>query len=143
MGILYLKRIKKMNYLGVTIRKININENNKKQNVSPRTLSKEILTLHRKLKKLDKKITTTYVIEKDNHMSKYHAHLMINYEDKLNLYNQLSRFIGGNIWEERKERLDTINGCSGKYGEVDTHFIYDEIGFLEYLNKTEQTKTLV
>ena len=132
-----------MNSIGIMIRKIDIQENGKKLNPTPKNLHKQIKTLHSKLKKNDKDITTTYVIEKDNNKGKFHTHILMNYNDKQNLSNQLSRFIGGNSWEERNEGLDTINGCNGRYGEVDTHFIYDEVEFLNYMNKTEQTETLV
>ena len=131
-----------MNKIGIMIRKMDLQENGKKLNPTSKNLHKQIKTLHSKLKKHDTDITTTYVIEKDN-SKKFHTHLLINYNNEKNLYNQLSRFIGGNSWEERKDGLDTINGCNGKYGEVDTHFIYDEVEFLNYLNKTEQTETLV
>ena len=143
MGISYLKTTKTMNFIGVTIRKINISGRGKKESITPKIYNKQILTLHRKLKKLDEKISTTYVIERDNHKNKFHAHLLINYENENNIYNQLSRFIGGNIWKEREERLQTIYGCYGKYGEVDTHLIYDEKGFTGYLNKHEQINTLI
>lgn len=132
-----------MNKIGIMIRKMDIQEKGKKLNPTSKNLQKQIKTLHNKLKKNDTDITTTYVIEKDNNKGKFHTHLLINYNDEKNLYNQLSRFIGGNSWEERKEGLDTINGCNGKYGEVDTHFIYDEVEFLNYMNKTQQTETLV
>ena len=143
MGISYLKTTTTMNSLGVTIRKISISKGGRKENISSKDYNKQILTLHRKLKKIDKKMTTSYVVERDNHKNKFHMHLLINYTDKTNLYNQLSRFIGGNAWKERKEGLDTIYGCNGKYGEVDTHYIYNEIGFINYMNKYEQSKTLI
>ena len=144
MGISYLKTTTTMNSLGVTIRKISISKRGRKENISSKDYNKQILTLHRKLKKIDKKMTTSYVVERDNrHKRKFHMHLLINYTDKTNLYNQLSRFIGGNAWKERKEGLDTIYGCNGKYGEVDTHYIYNEIGFINYMNKYEQSKTLI
>jgi hypothetical protein len=144
MGTSYLKTTTTMNSLGVTIRKISISKGGRKENISSKDYNKQILTLHRKLKKIDKKMTTSYVVERDNrHKRKFHMHLLINYTDKTNLYNQLSRFIGGNIWKERKEGLDTIYGCNGKYGEVDTHCIYNEIGFINYMNKDGLTKTLI
>ena len=143
MGISYLKTTTTMNSLGVTIRKISISKRGRKENISSKDYNKQILTLHRKLKKIDKKMTTSYVVERDNHKNKFHMHLLINYTDKTNLYNQLSRFIGGNTWKERKEGLGTIYGCNGKYGEVDTHYIYNEIGFINYMNKDEQSKTLI
>lgn len=132
-----------MNTIGIMIRKKNYNDNGKIQNPTRKNLHKQFHTLHRKLKKNDKKIITNYVIEKDNHKGNYHTHLLIQYNDKNNLYNQLSRFIDGNIWKEREDGFDTIYGCSGKYGEVDTHYIYDEVEFLRYMNKHEQTKTLI
>ena len=132
-----------MNTIGIMIRKKNYNDNGKIENPTRKNLHKQFHTLHRKLKKNDKNIITNYVIEKDNHKGNYHTHLLIQYNDKNNLYNQLSRFIGGNIWEEREKGFDTIYGCYGKYGEVDTHYIYDEVEFLRYMNKHEQTKKLI
>ena len=132
-----------MNTIGVMIRKIDVQENGKKLNPSSKNLNKQIKTLHGKLKKIDKDITTTYVDEKDKYKGRFHTHLLINYKDDQNLYNQLSRFVGGNSWEERKEGLDTIYGCNGKYGEVDTHFIYDEVGFIRYMNVEGITEKLI
>ncbi len=132
-----------MNTIGIMIRKKNYNDNGKIENPTRKNLHKQFHTLHRKLKKNDKNIITNYVIEKDNHKGNYHTHLLIQYNDKNNLYNQLSRFIGGNIWKERENDFDTIYCCSGEYGEVDTHLIYNEVEFLRYMNKQEQTKTLI
>lgn len=132
-----------MDTIGIMIRKKNYNNNGKIQNPTRKNLHKQFHTLHRKLKKNDKNLITNYVIEKDNHKGNFHSHLLIHYTDKNNLYNQLSRFIGGNIWKERKEGFNTIYGCYGKYGEVDTHYIYDEVEFINYMNKYEQSKTLI
>ncbi len=132
-----------MNTIGIQIRKIDINENGKKYNPTTNNLHKQLKTLHRKLKKKDENLLTTYSIEKDNHKGNFHSHLLIHYKDKDNLYNELSRFIGGSIWKERKEGFNTICGCYGKYGEVDTHYIYDEDGFINYMNKHEQSITLI
>lgn len=132
-----------MNKIGIMIRKKNYDDKGKIQNPTRKNLHKQFHTLHRKLKKNDKNIITNYVIEKDNHKGKFHSHLLIHYTDKNNLYNQLSRFIGGNIWNERKEGFETIYGCNGKYGEVDTHLIYDEVEFLKYMNKYQISKTLI
>ena len=132
-----------MDTIGIMIRKKNFNNNGEIQKTTRKNLHKQFKTLHRKLKKNDKDLTTNYVIEKDNHKGNFHSHLLIHYTDKNNLYNQLSRFIGGNIWKERKEGFNTIYGCYGKYGEVDTHYIYDEVEFINYMNKYEQSKTLI
>ena len=132
-----------MNTIGVMIRKKNYDDKGKIQNPTRKNLHKQFQTLHRKLKKNDKNLITNYVIEKDNHKGKFHSHLLIHYTDKNNLYNQLSRFIGGNLWNERKEGYYTIYGCNGKFGEVDIHPIYDEVKFMNYLNKYEQSNTLI
>lgn len=134
-----------MNKIGIKIRKKNYDDNGKIQNPTRKNLLKQIKTLHTKLKKKDKYLTTTFVIEKDNNqIGKYHTHLLIKYTVKENLYNQLSRYIGGDIWKKKEDKLNTIYGCDGKYGEVDTHSIYDEIGFVNiYMNKREQSETLV
>ena len=141
---LYLNTTKIMNKIGIKIRKKNYTDNGKIQNPTRKNLNKQIKTLHNKLKKNDKYLTTTFVIEKDKYQKgKYHTHLLIHYTDKNNLYNQLSRHIGGNSWEERESGFNTIYGCNGKYGEVDTHGIYDEIGFINYMNKYEQSISLI
>jgi len=143
MGILYIKTTKTMDTIGIMIRKKNYNDNGKVQNPTRKNLDKQFHTLHRKMKKSDKNLITNYVIEKDNHKGKFHSHLLIYFTDKNNLYNQLSRFIGGNIWKEREEGFNTVYGCYGMYGEVDTHNIYDEVGFINYMNKIEQSITLI
>lgn len=132
-----------MNTIGIMIRKKNYSDNGKIQHPTRKNLQKQFNTLHKKLKKKDKDLITDYVIERDNHKGKFHSHLLIQYSDKNNLFNQLSRFIGGNTWNERIEGFETICGCLGKYGEVDTHYIYDEVEFLNYMNKYEQSETLI
>ncbi len=83
-----------MNKIAVTIRKFDYKHGNH-QNPSRKILHKQILKLHRNIKKNDC-IYTEYAIEKDSDKSKYHSHLLIHYNDRENLYNQLLRFIGGN-----------------------------------------------
>ncbi|MGM1056319.1 MAG: hypothetical protein ACQEWG_10590 [Bacteroidota bacterium] len=129
-----------MKELGVMIRKINITGRKKITSPSIEELIKQVKTLHRKIKKNDH-ITTYYSIESDTNKGKYHTHLLIRYNDEKNLYEQLSRFIGGNTWEERVNGLDPIKSCKGKYGEVDTHFIYNETGFLNYMEKKSIMET--
>jgi len=132
-----------MNSLGIMIRKINISEKGIKSHPTKQQLKKQILTLHKKLKKSDKDLSTTYVIEKDNHKYQYHIHLLIKHTNSDNLNKQLLRFIGGNTWEDKKDSLDPIKICKGKYGEVNSHYIYDETDFINYMNKHDQTLTLI
>ncbi len=130
-----------MKELGIMIRKINKSGINKITNPNKEELIKQVKTLHRKLKKNDS-IITYYVVESDtNKRGKYHIHLLIRYNDEKNLYEQLSRFIGGNLWEERISGLNTLKTCKGKYGEVDSHFIYNEVGFLNYMEKKSIMET--
>lgn len=113
----------------------------RKNRTNKKLLDKEILTLHKKLKKKDS-VTTYFSTEKDPQKGKYHTHLLIQYNDGDNLYNQLNRFIGGNTWVNEKKGLDEVKINDGKWGEVHTHNIYDENRFIGYMNKHELTKTL-
>jgi len=129
-----------MNKLAITIRKFDYKYGNH-QNPSRKRLDKQILKLHRNIKKKDA-IYTEYSIEKDKYDYKYHTHLLIHYNDKKNLYEQLSRFIGGNDWKIREKGLDTFDECSGKYGRVHAEYIRDEWDYRHYIDKFTQTKTL-
>ena len=122
-----------MNSIGIMIRRRN--RTNKK------LLDKEIITLHSKLKKKDT-ITTHYTTEKDYSKGNYHTHLIIQYNDDKNLYNQLNKFIGGNTWKVNKSGLDEVKINNGKWGEIHTHPLWNEEGFKGYMNKHELTKTL-
>lgn len=112
------------------------------QNPKPKLLHKQILKLHRNIKKNDI-IYTEYSIERDEDKSKYHSHLLIHYTDKENLYNQLSRFIGGDGWIIREKGLNTFDECNGKYGCIHTEPIRDEWNYRNYMDKSTQTITLV
>ena len=126
-----------MKSIGVMFRKIDKTANNRITNPNKEQLKKQVKTLHRKLKKKDA-IITHYVIESDtNKGGKYHTHLLIKYNNDDNLYNGLSRFIGGTTWEQKDWGLDTLKTCKGIYGEVDTHHIYDELEFMRYMEKKE------
>jgi len=122
-----------MNSIGIMIRRRN--RTNKK------LLNKEIITLHSKLKKGDT-ITTHYTTEKDFTKGNYHTHLIIQYNDDKNLYNQLNHFIGGNTREVNKSGLDEVKINNGKWGEIHIHPLWNEDGFRGYMNKHELTKTL-
>ena len=122
-----------MKSVGVLIRR--------KIRTNKKLLNKEITTLHSKLKKNDD-IITHFSTEKDNSKGRYHSHLIIQYNDDKNLYNQLNKFIGGNGWIEEKDGLEEVKINNGKWGEIHTHNLWDEIGFKGYMNKNELTKTL-
>jgi hypothetical protein len=122
-----------MKEIGIMIRR--------KKRTNKKLLEKEVLTLHRKLKKNDD-IITHFTTEKDYSKGNYHTHLIIKHNDDKNLYNQLNNFIGGNIWEVDKSGLDEVKINNGKWGEIHTHNLYNEVGFMGYMNKYELTKTL-
>jgi len=130
-----------MNKLTIRIRKFDYINGNY-QNPTRKVLHKQILKLHRNIKKNDN-IYTEYSIEKDTDRTKYHTHLLIHYNNKKNLYNQLSRFIGGNGWILREYGLDTFDECNGKYGCIHTEQIKGEWNYRRYMNKEELTKTLI
>ncbi len=130
-----------MNKIAITIRKFDYKHGNH-QNPSRKILHKQILKLHRNIKKNDA-IRTEYSIEKDSDKTKYHTHLLIHYNDKKNLYKQLSRFIGGNDWKIRESRLETFDECNGKYGLIHTEPVLNELDYRRYINKQELTKALI
>ena len=122
-----------MKLLGIMIRR--------RKRTNKKILDKEIITLHSKLKKNDT-IITHYTTEKDYTKRNYHTHLIIEHNDDKNLYNQLNHFIGGNCWESDESGLDEIKINNGKWGEIHTHHIWDELRFKGYMNKHKQLKTL-
>ena len=130
-----------MKKLAVTIRKFDYKHGNY-QNPSRKVLHRQMLKLHRNIKKNDP-IHTEYSIERESDRSKYHSHLLIHYNNKKNLYEQLSRFIGGSGWKTRESGLDTFDECNGKYGCIHTEVIKGEWSYRTYMDKQEQIKTLV
>ncbi|MDG1930626.1 MAG: hypothetical protein P8I58_04815 [Flavobacteriaceae bacterium] len=122
-----------MKSIGIMIRR--------RSRTNKKLLDKQILTLHKKLKKNDN-IITHYSTEKDYLKGNYHSHLLIQYNNDKNLYNELNRFIGGNVWNKDYEGLDEVKINNGKWGEIHTHNIWDEVGFKGYINKNELTKIL-
>lgn len=122
-----------MKSIGIMIRR--------RSRTNKKLLDKQILTLHKKLKKNDD-IITHYSTEKDYLKGNYHSHLLIQYNNDKNLYNELNRFIGGNVWNKDYEGLDEVKINNGKWGEIHTHNIWDEVGFKGYINKNELTKIL-
>ena len=122
-----------MKLLGIMIRR--------KKRTNQKQLNKEILNLHRKIKKKDS-IITYYCTEKDFNRNSFHTHILIEFNNEINLYNQLNRFIGSNYWTIDESGLDTIKMNNGKWGEIHTHNIYDKEGFQQYMNKFSPVKTL-
>jgi len=127
---------------GITIRKINDNGLGIRTQISKRNIDKQILTLHRKLKKTDE-VFTEYSVEREPNGKGYHTHLMIQYKDEINLRNGLSHFIGGNGWKREIRGYNVIESCNGTYGEIQLHSIDNPIQFSRYMNKQSISKQLI
>jgi hypothetical protein len=131
-----------MKKIGIMIRKWDYTEKGNPINPSKKNLKRQILTLHRKLKKGDI-VFTEFSIEKDKDGNRNHIHLILHYTDKENLYHHLSRFIGNGEWKRREIGLNVFDECNGKYGLIHTELIEDEWKYRGYINKKETTTTLV
>ncbi|GEM_PF-4795524 len=124
---------------GVVIRKISI-DNGRRVQVNKKGLRKQMINLRKKIKKNDPSSYIEQSVEKDH--KGYHVHLLVHYKDEKNLFNQLLRYIGGDSWKKKKEGLNTITHCDGKYGEVDVHYVWGEQGFRGYINKENPSETI-
>lgn len=125
--------------VSVTIRKWNKSGNKKYSNPSMKNIEKQVLTLHKKMKKKDQ-VVTEYSIEKDSNMiGKYHTHMMIHYNDENNLKDNLTRFIGSTEWENKGEFIQS----TGSYGNIFLEPVRNEIKYRNYMNKKNPVRTLV
>lgn len=132
----------KMEKIGIMIRKWDYNENGRYFKPSKKNLKRQILTLHRKLKKGDK-VWTEYSIEKDKDGRGNHIHLILHYTDKENLYHHLSRYIGNGEWKKREMGLNVFDECNGRFGLIHTEPIEEEWKYRGYINKEDLTTTLI
>tara|TARA_R110001592_G_C13186309_1_gene751658 strand:+ start:6756 stop:7160 length:405 start_codon:yes stop_codon:yes gene_type:complete len=134
-----------MDSIGLTIRKINVDKNNRRTKTSRKNLQKQMITLHRKLKKVGVRFTE-YSIEKDPSNKGLHIHLKINCKWSDCIKNQLSKYIGGMCWikdDSGKYKEYQVFKCNGKFGEVH-YFNIDNIrDYSRYINKIEQSKSLI
>ena len=126
---------------GVTIRKVDV-EDSKRTQPSKSNIEKQILTLHRKLKKSDE-VSTEYSVEKEPNGKGYHSHLKVQYNDENNLRERLQNFVGGNDWNKEIKGLELIESCNGKYGEVQLHNIDNPSEYSRYINKETLSKQLI
>lgn len=127
---------------GITIRKISVDEFGNRTQPSKKVLTKQILTLHRKLKKSDE-VFTEYSVEKEPNGRGYHTHLKVQFNDEDNLRKRLENFIGGNDWYKEIKGLGMIESCNGKYGEVQLHNIDNPTQYSRYINKETLSKQLI
>ena len=126
---------------GVTIRKVDV-EDSKRTQPSKSNIEKQILTLHRKLKKSDE-VFTEYSVEKEPNGKGYHSHLKVQYNDENNLRERLQNVVGGNDWNKEIKGLELIESCNGKYGEVQLHNIDNPSEYSRYINKETLSKQLI
>lgn len=113
--------------------------------VGEKKLDKQMRTFSKKLRPFNVS-HTEYVIEKDD-SGNHHAHMIVSFWDPFQLNikefeDHLIKLIGGKEFLiQEDEKGDPIYFCSGRYGEVVLHRIYNEYGFSRYINKREQSKT--
>ena len=132
-----------MDSLAVLIRKWDKDKNGKFLVPTRKLLQKQILTLHKKLKKCDNEIVTEYSIEKDIDRNSLHIHLIIKFQNKISLYKMLGRFIGGGEWILRYEGVGSFDECSGLYGLIHIENIRDEKKYRSYMNKKDISRVLI
>jgi hypothetical protein len=134
-----------MTRLGIMIRKTGeIYPPNKKD------LTKQIKTIHRKLKK-DGVSVTEFSIEKDKGGNHYHTHLILTLNDddnQLSIYNRLSKYIQGfnikgKLWNRELRGLEYYEVCEGKFGLIHIQQIRGENDYRRYINKFGELLTLI
>jgi hypothetical protein len=130
-----------MNKIGVLIRKVDVNEEGIKTPVTRSQYRKQLITLLKKLKKKDPSIWFQYSIEKDD-CRRFHIHMIIHYNHSKNLYNELFRFIGGVGSTIKKNEIEGLETIQGRFGEIDLHTIWNEVGFIHYINKYQPSESL-
>ena len=126
---------------GLTIRKYKVNSNGSVTSVNREQLNRQIITLHKKIKKNDD-IITEYSIEKDPCGCGYHVHMNVKHTDSVNLINHLQRFIGGSEFKEIFNPNYPIYECTGRYGKVKIFNTKDKLKFSRYINKYTPSRQL-
>lgn len=118
--------------IGFTVRKFTV-KNGKKTSPSKLSLEYQMKTLHKKIKREDETLSTSYSIEKDETGTGYHIHLIFRYTDFENLRNKIKKYIGGSNWT--KDTTSTKNYlCIGNFGIAYQHLVYSD-NFLPYMDK--------
>ena len=134
-----------MNKLGIMVRK-----SGEKYPPNKLDLSKQMKTLHKKLKK-EGVLRTEFAIEKDKGVNHYHTHLILTLnenENRLSVYNRLSNYIKGfsihgNLWNKELKGLEYYDVCEGKFGIIHIQQIRSENEYRGYINKFGELLTLI
>jgi hypothetical protein len=134
-----------MKKLGIMIRKTG-----EEYPPNKKDLTKQIKTIHRKLKK-DGVCITEFSIEKDRGGNHYHTHLLLTlneYENHLSTYNRLSKYIQGfnikgKLWNRELKGLEYYDVCEGKFGIIHIQQIRSENEYRGYINKFGELLTLI
>lgn len=127
----------------ITIRKIDLRQDGSRKQLPKEHLQRQSVTLHRKLKRKIKGLTSEVVVERDSVGTGYHIHMMIHHNSYPTLKEILSKFIGGGNWFTKSDVFDSYDCINGPYGEVQIHGVYNIRGFRNYINKNDMTRTLV
>lgn len=128
-----------MKTLGVLIRKKGEEYSPTKEN-----LKKQLLTLHKKLKK-EGTTVMEYSIESDTYDKKnYHIHCIIPIENNENqIRDRLSKYIKGTHWDKRIEGYKVYDVCEGEFGRIDLQYLIDVHSHRQYINKYDCSTTLI
>jgi hypothetical protein len=138
------KNIKILDYhqVGLTIRKIS-KEGNRIKHLSEKNLDKQMLTLLKKIQKIDKEAYCRYSIEPSNHAMGDHIHMTLSLTDEKHLEDvkkRLLKYVDAEIWSFEKGISYDVIKFEGRYGSVHMFPIYNDFGFDSYMNKTTQSK---
>ena len=135
-----MDRIEHTEY-GITIRKIS-RQGNKIYHLPKLNLCKQMLTLLKKIKKIDSQAYYNYAVEKAKDKIGNHIHVKLSLSDPKylpSILNILQKYIGGKGWYVENGIYYDITKCNGIYGEIHMHPIYDGFGYNAYINKTSQS----
>ena len=134
------KNIKILDYhqVGLTIRKIS-KEGNRIKHLSEKNLDKQMLTLLKKIQKIDKEAYCRYSIEPSNHAMGDHIHMTLSLTDEKHLEDvkkRLLKYVDAEIWSNDEKIRDSIYKCEGRFGSIHKHSIWDMPNFISYMSKT-------
>jgi hypothetical protein len=134
------KNIKVLDYhhVGLTIRKIS-KEGNRIKHLSEKNLRKQMLTLLKKIWKIDMDSYCVYSIESSKHALGDHIHMILSLTDTKHLEDvkkRLLKYVDAEIWSNDEKIWDSIDKCEGRFGSIHKHSIWDMPNFISYMSKT-------
>ena len=99
---------------------------------------KQMKTVYRKMKRVDKNVIKYYSIEKDEDRSTYHVHALIFSDDIEAIREVYKKYISGFDWIKRYEGGRTFDECNSKFGLVHISKLEDMKQFTYYISKERE-----